>query len=227
MVLLNHVDDVRSLTTFAHEMGHAVHTERSKQQPTRYQEYSTATAETASTLFENLVFEAMLERLSEKQQLSALHDKLSDEMATIMRQIAFFNFERELHETIRRDGGMTKEEMAACMSRHLRAYLGPRVSVTDRDGYMFVYVPHFRMFFYVYTYAYGILISNVLSAQWKTQGKSIDAIDTFLTAGGSASPEAIFKQIGIDTADPAFFTRGLAALDAKVDRLEKLARIYA
>lgn len=223
-VLLNQVDDMHSLTTFAHEMGHAIHSERSKTQPTLYQDYSTATAETASTLFENLVFETLLDTLTEREQIVALHGKLNDEIAAIMRQIAFFNFERDLHTTIRQEGSMTKEEMATLLQKHLSAYLGKKVSVTERDGYSFVYVPHFRMFFYVYTYAYGSLVSNVLSQKWKADSSYIKEIDTFLTAGGSASPETIFKSIGINTADPEFFKNGLKVLDEKVARLERLIK---
>lgn len=223
-VLLNHVNDLRSLTTFAHEMGHAIHSERSKTQSPLYQGYSTATAETASTLFENLTFKALLATLSPEEQVTALHNKLDDNVASVMRQIAFFNFEKELHETIRREGAMTKEEMAAALARHLKAYLGPAITVTPDDGYTFVYVSHFRRFFYVYTYAYGNLISNVLAERWKEDPTYIDSIDCFLTAGGSATPEAIFKTIGIDTRDPQFFVRGLAQMRQDVKDLRALTQ---
>jgi oligoendopeptidase F len=224
MVLLNQVDDMHSLTTFAHEMGHAVHAERSKEQPVLYQGHSTATAETASTLFENLVFESLLAQLPEKERITALHGKISDEVSTIMRQIAFFNYERELHETIRKEGSMTKEEMAALLRTHLKAYLGSHVDVSEKDGYSFVYVPHFRMFFYVYTYAYGSLVSNVLSERWKQDASYITKIDEFLTAGASASPEDIFKNAGLRTDREEFFTAGLSALERKVLELERLVK---
>lgn len=223
MVLLNHVDDTHSLRTFAHEMGHAVHAERAKGQTPLYEGHSTAVAETASTLFENLVFESLLTTLSPREQLAALHEKLGDEVAAIMRQVAFFNFELELHETIRREGSMTKEEMAAALRRHLQDYLGKSVEVAPEDGYSFVYIPHFRMSFYVYTYAYGSLVSNVIAEKWKADPQYIEQIDQFLSAGSSASPVQIFRDIGITTADPAFFAQGLKVLDARVRQLEKLA----
>lgn len=222
MVLLNQVDDLRSLTTFAHEMGHAIHAERSKSQRPLYQGHSTAVAETASTLFENLTFNALLEKLPPKEKIAALHAKLDDDTASIMRQIAFFNFEKDLHATIRAEGGMTREEMARLMQKHLKAYLGKKVTVTEEDGYTFVYVSHFRRFFYVYTYAYGNLISNVLAARHATDRGYIDHIDRFLTAGSSASPEAIFKGIGVDTKDPTFFTQGLGQLKTHVNELARL-----
>ena len=224
MVLLNHVDDLRSLTTFAHEMGHAIHAERSKGQAPLYQGHSTAVAETASTLFENLVFKALLKSMSPKEQVAALHAKLDDDMASIMRQIAFFNFEKDLHARVRTEGSMTREEMAKLLAEHLRAQLGPAVKVDDRDGYSFVYVSHFRRFFYVYTYAYGNLISNVLADRWADDPRYIESIDRFLCAGASASPENIFKDIGVDTKDPTFFKKGLARMEADVKLLQKLTR---
>ncbi len=224
MVLLNQVDDLRSLTTFAHEMGHAIHAERSKSQPPIYQGHSIAVAETASTLFENLVFKALLKTLSPKAQVAALHNKLDDDMAGIARQIAFFNFEKELHHTIRTEGSMTREEMARLLAKHLKAHLGPAVEVAEADGYSFVYVSHFRRFFYVYSYAYGNLISNVLAERWAENPEYIEAIDRFLCAGQSASPESIFKSIGVDTTDSEFWNRGLVRVEEDVKTLARLSK---
>jgi len=145
-------------------------------------------------------------------------------VASIMRQVAFFNFEKDLHGTIRKEGGMTKEEMAKLLAKHLKAQLGPAVAVDDKDGYSFVYVSHFRRFFYVYTYAYGNLISNVLADRWGEDPSYIDAIDRFLCAGSSASPEQIFKDIGVNTANPAFFDKGLARMEEDVKMLARLSR---
>ena len=226
MVLLNQIDDLRSLMTFAHEMGHAIHTERSKAQRPLYQSYSTATAETASTLFENLVFEALLEKLPEKKKIAALASKLDDDVASIQRQIAFFNFEKDLHKIIREQGGMTHEEMAVLMQKHLNSYTGPAIDVQKEDGYSFVYVSHFRRFFYVYTYAYGSLISSVIASRWKESPEYTQEIDSFLSAGGSMSPEDIFRKIGIDTTKPDFFAEGLSRLEANIKALEKLTRSH-
>lgn len=224
MVLLNQVDDLRSLTTFAHEMGHAIHAERSKSQPAIYQGHTISVAETASTLFENLVFKALLLKLSPKEQIAALHNKLDEDIASIMRQITFFNFEKDLHMTIRKEGSMTREEMARLLQKHLKAQLGPAVSVTEADGYSFVYVSHFRRFFYVYSYAYGNLISNVLADKWAEDPRYIEKIDQFLTDGCSKSPETIFKDIGVDTTNPEFWNRGLARMEEDVKTLARLTK---
>ncbi|MFM2374162.1 MAG: hypothetical protein RLZZ234_157 [Candidatus Parcubacteria bacterium] len=221
-VLLNYLPDGRALMTYAHEMGHAVHAERSKGLTPIYQGHSTAVAETASTLFENLVFDANLRTLDRIQRIGALHDKIQDDIMAIHRQVAFFEFEREMHHTIRTQGAMTEHELASSMQKHLAAYLGKSVEVTKDDGYSYVYVSHFRRFFYVYTYAYGNLISNAIAARLRSDASYKKEIDMFLTAGCSKSPEDIFKAIGIDVTKPAFFEEGLKKLNERIDELESL-----
>ena len=126
------------------------------------------------------------------------------DISTIFRQIACFNFESELHEKIRNDGQISKDKIAGLMSKHLKSYLGSAVSVTPRDGYFFVYWSHIRRFFYVYTYAYGQLISRALYEKWKKDPSYAEKIKQFLSAGRSMSPEDIFMMIGIDTSKTSF-----------------------
>lgn len=221
-VLLNYIGEGRSLMTYAHEMGHAIHAERSKVLTPMYQDHSTAVAETASTLFENLVFDAHVKTLGKKERIAALHDKIQDDISAIMRQIAFFEFEREMHETIRATGGMNHDELATLMQKHLSAYLGPAVTVTKEDAYTFIYVSHFRRFFYVYTYSYGNLISNAIAARLRDDAAYAAQIDRFLTAGSSMSPDDIFTSIGIDVTKPSFFEEGLKKLGERIDELENL-----
>jgi oligoendopeptidase F len=208
--------------TYAHEMGHAIHAERSKLLTPMYQGHSTAVAETASTLFENLVFDANLKTLNRTERMRALHDKIQDDIMAIHRQVAFFEFEHEMHQTIRTEGAMTEHELASLMQRHLASYLGKAVEVTKDDGYSYVYVSHFRRFFYVYTYAYGNLVSNAIAARLRNDVNYKKEIDMFLTAGCSKSPEDIFKTIGIDVTKPEFFEEGLKKLDERIDELESL-----
>jgi oligoendopeptidase F len=224
-VLLNYIPKMRSVMTYAHEMGHAIHAERTKVvQPPHYQGHSTSVAETASTLFENFMFDATLEKLSRKERIVALHNRIQDDIATIMRQVAFFEFEREMHATVRNEGAMNHEELSALMQKHLSAYLGKHVSVTKDDGYTYVYVSHFRNFFYVYTYVYGLLVSGAIASRFKADSNYRKEIDTFLTDGCSRSPEEIFKNIGIDTTKPEFFTAGLSRLNERISELETLCK---
>ncbi len=221
-VLLNHTDNIRSVETIAHEMGHAFHSEFSKTQPHHYREYSTATAEVASTFFEQVTLAEMEKELDKKEYAILLHNKIMGDVSTIFRQVACFNFELELHQRIRQEGQLSGEEMAKLMSKHLRSYLGDSVEVTDDDGYFFVYWSHIRRFFYVYSYAYGQIISRALFEKWSEDKSYAKKIEQFLHAGGSMSPKDIFKSIGINTSDPNFFLTGLKGIEKDIKKLERL-----
>ncbi len=222
--MLNHANDIRSLETLAHEMGHAIHTELSKPQPVHYRDYTIAVAEVASTFFEQVLFDDLEQELTPKEQIIFLHNKVLGDIVTIFRQITCFNFEKELHAEIRKVGAISKEEMANLMVKHMKAYLGPAVDVSQDDGYVYVGWPHIRYFFYTYTYAYGQLISKVLFEKWKEDKSYAKKIEQFLRAGGSMSPKDIFKSIGIDTTDPKFFISGLKSIEKDIEKLEKLSK---
>ena len=226
MVFLNHVDTLDSLNTLSHEFGHAFHSKLAQEkQPVHYQGYSTAVAETASTLFENFTFKEVVSKLSDKEKIIALHDKIEGKVATIFRQIAAFNFELELHEKIRNEGQLSHEELAKLMSKHLKSYCGPAMKVTDYNGYTFVNWSHFRSPFYVYTYAFGELISDSLFARYEEDPKFIEKIKDLLGAGSSMSPKDIFKKhSGIDINDMSFFEKGLKKIENDIIQLEKLVR---
>lgn len=223
-VLLNHVDTLSSLETYAHEMGHAIHSERSKTQPAHYEQYSTTTAETASTLFEGLLFDELFAQADEKLQTFLLHDKLQRDISTIQRQIAFHNFELNMHEFVREHGAISRNELNTMMQNHLKSYLGPTVEVTPLDGNSYVYVSHFRYGFYVYTYTFGTLLSTVMAEEFKADNAYRDKIDTFLTSGGKDTVSNIFKQIGINTKKIDTFNHGLVKLEREIKLLDKLTK---
>lgn len=223
-IMLNHTDDLNSLSTLAHEMGHAIHSEYSKTQGVLYEDYTISTAEVASTFFEALVFDATYQKAAEKEKVTLLHKKLHDDMGTIFRQIACFEFEVDLHNAIREQGYVDKEQIAAMLNKRMSSYLGPAVHLEPLDGYMFVSWPHIRNFFYVYSYAFGQIISAALYAKYKEDKSFIEKIIEFLSAGGSMSPEDIFKSIGIDVTRPDFFETGLKQIDQQVKELEKLVK---
>ena len=101
-------------------------------------------------------------------------------------------------------------------------YLGRIISMMEDDGYFFVSWPHLRYFFYVYSYAYGEIISKALYLKYKEDPAYMAQIEKFLHAGGSKSPENIFKDIGIDTSKPEFFIAGLKQIEKDVKALKKL-----
>lgn len=223
-VLLNHTDTFESLKTLAHEMGHAVHAERSKMQRPLYEGHPISTAETASTFFEYAALKRVLEMLPEEERIIGLHNVIQDDVSTVFRQIACFQFERALHEAIRSEGYVAKEHIADLMNTHMGAYLGPAFKLTRDDGYFFVTWGHIRRFFYVYSYAYGQLISKAMHRKLENDPAYIKKVDGFLTAGESMSPEDIFAGCDLDTRSPAIFKEGLKSIEADVHELERLMK---
>lgn len=223
-VFLNHVANFKSLETLAHEMGHAIHAERSAQNTPLYDGHSIVTAETASTLFENLVFEAIYEQATDAGKAVLLHDRITRDIATIERQVAFFNAELEMHTTIHKRGMMQSAELADCLSRHLRSYLGPAVAVTPDDGYSYVYIGHLRYGFYVYSYAFGLLMSTIMNQNYRSDKAYIEQIDAFLSAGSSDTVAGIFKSIGIDTTKEDTFLKALQNQARDIAAFERLVR---
>ncbi len=224
-ILLNHTDDLRSLETLAHEMGHAVHSELSKSQPILYENYTMSSAEVASTFFEQVVLAEIESEFSESEKIILLHNRILGDIATIFMQIACFNFELELHNSIRQNGQLSKEEIARLLSEHFKSILGDVFDISEDDGYFFVKWSHIRHFFYVYTYAYGQIISRAFFENWKKDPKFIEKIDKFLSAGGSKSPKEIFKDAGIDISNMKFFQSGLESIEKDIERLEKMTKI--
>lgn len=223
-ILLNHTDDLMSVETLAHEMGHAIHSQLSKSQPLHYQGYSMATAEVASTFFEHVFYEDVFPTLSEKEQVIFLHNRIMRDITTIFRQVACFNFERTLHEAIRSKGHVSSSEISALLVTEFKSYIGSAMDIKSDDGLHYVDWTHIRDFFYVFSYAYGLLVSKALFEKWKREPSYIKQIEAFLSAGNSMSPNEIFKRIGIDTSDMKFFEAGLKAIDADITKLEKLAK---
>lgn len=219
-VMLNHTNKLNDVSTIAHEMGHAIHSDLSKSQEPIYQDYSISVAEVASTFFENVLFDNLLKIAKPDEKRDLLVNKVQDNVFTIFAQIAYFKYEEKIHKAVKEKGYVSKEEFAEMFADCRRSYVGDAVDVTTLDGYAYVYISHFRYFFYVYTYAYGQLIANALYEEYKKDKKFILKVRKFLSAGGSMSPEDIFKSIGIDTTKPDFFLKGLKKIEKDLGELE-------
>lgn len=224
-IFLNHANTLKSVETLAHEMGHAIHTELSKPLDPLYGEYTISVAEVASTFFEQFVSNEIIEELPDDQKIVILHGRIGRDIACLFRQVACFNCELELHQQIRAKGYLSKKEMAQIMQKHLQSYIGNAMEITEEDGYVFTSWSHLRYSFYVYTYAYGLLVSRALYERWKADNSFKTSIEKFLSAGSSMSPKDIFKSIGIKT-DKAFFEAGLKGIEADIDKLEKLSKSW-
>ena len=223
-IMLNVVGSVDDICTLSHEMGHALHAEFSKGQPILYEGHTISVAEVASTFFEQLVIDDLIDNAeNDEERLRLLDEKMKGDIGTIFRQISFFNYELALHTKIRKDGGASKEEMASMFISEIKNFAGPALVPAEDDGYAFLAIPHFRYFFYVYTYALGQIISRALVAKYYEDNSFIEKVEEFLKAGQSMSPRDIFLKTGIDIADPKFIQAGLDAVAEDIKKYEGIA----
>ena len=224
-ILLNHTDKLNDVLTLAHEAGHGINNELvRKAQPAIYYGTPTSTAEVASTFFEDFVLQELIKDANQEEQLSLLMDKLNDEISTIHRQIAFYKFEQDCHQEFRKVGYLSKETMGQLFQKHTASYMGDVVEQSPGSQNWWIYVGHFRRFFYVYSYAGGLLISKALQHMVKQNPKDIDKVKQFLSAGTSMSPKEIFAQLDIDITQKQFWNDGLNEVEQTLNAAEKLAQ---
>jgi oligoendopeptidase F len=119
---------------------------------------------------------------------------------------------------------LSAEEIAKTHNKHMSAYMGPITKFDVEDGYFFVNWSHIRNHFYVYSYAYGALVSRALYEKCKVDKSFYAKVDSFMKAGKSMSPEDIFKSIGVDVTDPGFYLAGLKSIEKDIEELEKLLK---
>lgn len=219
-VLTNYAGKLSDISTLAHEMGHAIHSDLSKSQGPLYEGYTISVAEVASTFFENVLFDNLLKIATPDERKDLMINKVQDSVSTIFAQIAYFQYEKNIHKAVKEKGFVSREEFASMFADCRKSYLGDAVEIVENDGYAYVYISHFRSFFYVYSYAYGQLIAEALYEEYKKDKSFADKIKKFLSAGGSMSPEDIFKSIGIDTTKPDFFLKGLKKIEKDLGVVE-------
>lgn len=224
-VMLNHTNKLRDVTTLAHEMGHALNDElMKKQQHALYCGSTLAVAEVASTFMEDFVLEEIATGVDDEQRLAVLMMKLNDEISTIFRQVAAYRFEQELHITFRTKGYLSKEEIGAMFQKHMETYMGEFVEQPDSAKNWWIYWSHFRRFFYVYSYASGLLISKALQAKVRQDKTFIGKVKEFLGAGLSDSPKNIFQKLDIDITNKDFWQTGIAEVEQHLTEATELAK---
>lgn len=223
-ILLNHTDRLQDVLTLAHELGHGINNElMKKKQPAIYIETPKSTAEVASTFMEDFVLQDLLKEANEETKLSLLMTKLNDDISTIMRQVACYNFEIELHKEFRKTGYLSKEEIGKIFQKNMKDYMGDSITHDEKGKNWWVHWPHIREFFYVYSYASGLLISKAMQNKTKQNPKFIEKVKEFLSAGTSKSPEKLFRELGI-TLNEEFWNAGLEEIEALIKETEQLAK---
>ncbi len=225
-LLLNYHGRTRDVMTLAHELGHGVHQVLAGHAQGYLLSGTPLTlAETASVFGEMLTFRAMLDAERDpRRRRTMLAAKVEDMLNTVVRQVAFYQFEKLLHDE-RRTGELLPERIGELWHRVQTESLGPAFEFTPEYDVFWSYVPHFiHTPFYVYAYAFGDCLVNALYAVFQTghpgfQTKYLD----LLRAGGSKRHKELLAPFGLDASDAKFWARGLDVIAGFIDELEAVA----
>ncbi len=224
-VLLNYQGKVRDVMTLAHELGHGVHQVLAGEQGALLSDTPLTLAETASVFGEQLAFRKLLASETDpKKRRTILAGKVEDMLNTVVRQIAFCEFERRVHHA-RRDGELTPEEIGDIWMTVQTESLGPALKFDDDYRVFWAYIPHFiHSPFYVYAYAFGDCLVNALYAHYQEAEEGFqERFLDMLRAGGTKRHKELLAPFGLDASDPAFWSMGLSVIEGMIDELEALA----
>jgi oligoendopeptidase F len=223
-VLMNYQGKPRDVMTLAHELGHGVHQVLAAKNGALMAPTPLTLAETASVFGEMLTFRRLLAQTnSARQRQALLAGKVEDMINTVVRQIAFYSFERAVH-TERRNGELTAERIGEIWLSVQGESLGPAIDI--RPGYetFWMYIPHFiHSPFYVYAYAFGDCLVNSLYAVYEHASEGFaERYLAMLAAGGTKHYSELLKPFGLDAKDPKFWDGGLAVISGMIDELEEM-----
>ena len=220
-VLLNYLGKPRDVMTLAHELGHGVHQMLARPQGALLAPTPLTLAETASVFGEMLTFKALLKETHEPRERKALiAGKVEDMLNTVVRQVAFYTFERKLHEA-RRQGELTPDQLGAIWLETQAESLGPAIELKPGYEVFWAYVPHFiHSPFYVYAYAFGDCLVNSLYGLYdEAHPGFVNKYFDMLKAGGSKHHSELLAPFGLDASKPEFWNKGLKVIEGMIDEL--------
>ncbi|MGV6803545.1 MAG: M3 family oligoendopeptidase [Ruegeria sp.] len=223
-VMLNYLGKPRDVMTLAHELGHGVHQVLAADQGEMLSSTPLTLAETASVFGEMLTFREMLDRAETPEQRKVLlAGKVEDMINTVVRQIAFYDFECKLHAA-RRAGELTPDDINALWMSVQAESLGPAFEFMDGYETFWAYIPHFvHSPFYVYAYAFGDGLVNALYSVYEGGAEGFeDKYFEMLRAGGSKHHKQLLAPFGLDASDPKFWDKGLSMISSLIDELEAM-----
>lgn len=223
-VMLNYLGKPRDVMTLAHELGHGVHQVLAAEQGELLSSTPLTLAETASVFGEMLTFRKLLDGAkTQEERKILLAGKVEDMINTVVRQIAFYDFECKLHAA-RAEGELTPDDINALWMSVQAESLGPIFDFADGYETFWAYIPHFvHSPFYVYAYAFGDGLVNALYAVYE-EGDPDFRTKYFdmLRAGGSKHHKELLAPFGLDASDPKFWDKGLSMISSMIDELEAM-----
>ena len=223
-VLVNYLGKPRDVMTLAHELGHGVHQVLAGKQGALMCATPLTLAETASVFGEMLTFRALLAKTRDaKERKAMLAQKVEDMINTVVRQIAFYEFERRLH-TARKEGELTSDQIGEVWLSVQAESLGPAIKISEGYETWWSYIPHFiHSPFYVYAYAFGACLVISLYAVYQNAEEGFqERYFELLKAGGTQHYAELLKPFGLDATDPSFWDKGLSMIEGLIDELEAL-----
>jgi oligoendopeptidase F len=223
-VLLNYQGKPRDVMTLAHELGHGVHQVLAAPNGALMAPTPLTLAETASVFGEMLTFRRLLAATRDnKERKAMLAAKVEDMINTVVRQIAFYTFERAVH-TERRNGELTAEQIGELWLDVQRESLGPAIELKPGYETFWAYIPHFiHSPFYVYAYAFGDCLVNSLYAVYEHAAEGFaERYLAMLAAGGTKHHTELLAPFGLDARDPSFWQGGLGVIERMIEELETL-----
>lgn len=226
-VLLNYQGKARDVMTLAHELGHGVHQVLAAPNGALMAPTPLTLAETASVFAEMLTFRRLLgETTDVAQRRAMLAQKVEDMLNTVVRQIAFYTFERKVHEN-RRSGELTLEEINGFWMDVQRESLGPSIALGEGYETFWCYIPHFiHSPFYVYAYAFGdCLVNSLYGVYEKSHEGFAERYFALLSAGGTKHHSELLAPFGLDARDPSFWNIGLSMIERLINEIEELEQL--
>jgi oligoendopeptidase F len=222
-VFMNYMGERRDVLTLAHELGHAVHQTLAAPLGTLLADTPLTLAETASIFGEGLVFERLLAEAKPEEKLGLLAGRIEDGLNTVVRQIAFHQFETRFHEA-RKSGELSPEEIGGLWLEVMGASLGPAVRLNPGYEHYWAYVSHFvHAPFYVYAYAFGDLLVRALMEKRREDPAGFAPVyERLLSAGGTATYVEALEPFGLDPRQKSFWAAGVAQLERLVDEFDGL-----
>ncbi len=223
-ILMNYLGKPRDVMTLAHELGHGVHQVLAGGQGALMAQTPLTLAETASVFGEMLTFRSLLSKCETVAERKAmLAQKVEDMLNTVVRQIAFYMFERKVHEA-RKQGELTGDDLGELWLSIQSESLGPVFRFSDDYKPYWAYIPHFiHSPFYVYAYAFGDCLVNSLYAVYENAESGFqEKYFELLKAGGTKHHSELLKPFGLDATGPDFWKKGLSMISGLIDELETL-----
>jgi oligoendopeptidase F len=220
-VLMNYQGRTRDVMTLAHELGHGVHQVLAARQGPLMAGTPLTLAETASVFGEQLTFQALLAQEADPvRRRVLLAAKIEDKINTVVRQIAFCEFERRVHDA-RRQAELTPDELCRFWLEVQTESLGPAFHFRDDYRFYWSYIPHFiHVPFYVYAYAFGDCLVSSLYAVYEEAPEGFEPrYLELLRAGGTLRHRELLAPFGLDASDPGFWAKGLGLLEGLIDQL--------